>query len=377
MYLGDYTKNDVVYYQWDTTDPSGNSVDPSTSGTLIIYQNSTLAQTESDIAYTVGFDGITGIHDVQVQTSGAFYTVENDYTMVISGCVVEGKTIQATLARFSVQNRHHSELPANLATVSGNLTTHISDFAVHSGALTVHQSDFAIASGKITVHQSDFAVHSGNLTVHQGDFGAVSGNLTIHMGDFTTASGQINDMAAQVVASGDAATAGTGWGATAASDLTSGIVQYIIDTHDTNIDLTLATVSGSLTTHRGDFAVVSGQITALASEIVTSGNAANWDSSTAIAQTDIDWIASGVWEQNIDNGDFVTSGLAGQKFQTLHKVFLGAAQIVPSGDERWMHIYNNATPTGAPDFSFKLLNYSNGDPTVSLQTITGRDRIST
>jgi len=181
----------------------------------------------------------------------------------------------------------------------------------------------------------------------------------------------------QIVASGDASTAGTGWGATGSSTLTSGIVQGIVDTHDTNIVAQTDVLEGHLDiqddnlgdmeldiasmVNNGVFA--SGIASDALSQIVASGNAAGWNSSS-----------SGIWETDISG--ITAAGTPGQKLNNIHNVHLGSAQIAQVSGMYYLNIYDTDTPTGSPVFSTKLLNSAGGAPTVSTTSITGRNRIS-
>lgn len=221
-YLGDFTKYETVYHQWETTDASGNSVNPTSNGTLIAYKNSNAAQSTTGISGFIGWDSFTGIHNLEVDTSGAFFTTGDDYSIVLSGATIDSRTVSSVICRFSIENR--SDTPYN-----------------------------ELVSGSVV--------------------GGVP-------------------------------------------------------------------MSGANTQAIGE-------------------------------------IASGVWEQNVDNGDFTSSGQAGQKLESLHMIFAGACQIVSSGTQRYMRVYNNDTPTGTPIYTFRLWNVASSDPTISTQTITGRNRITT
>lgn len=105
MYLGDFRKNDVVRFLWSTNNGAGGSVTRATNGTISAYKNLDLTQSTAGITDTEDFDGLTGIHAVAIDTSNAFYEAGTDYAVVLSGAVIDGQTVNAVLAHFSIQNR--------------------------------------------------------------------------------------------------------------------------------------------------------------------------------------------------------------------------------------------------------------------------------
>lgn len=413
-YVGDFKKNATVYYMWTTTTASGSAVSPSDYGTMVAYKDDGTSESTTGITVAGAFDGIAGIHNVKVDTSQAFYTVGADYAIVASGMTVDSTNVNAVIMQFSLENRFDTDA---LQTISGDITTlqntvnsNQTEIVRISGVVDTITNNLATVSGNVASMQTDITTIAGDVVNIDGaamrgtDNAALQTTLVTVSGDI--ADGVLaNDISAgalsKIVASGDAATAGTGWGATSASAAvtvsghTPGALTQIVNSGNAagwNSASTQVTVSGhtpgALTqiVNSGNAAGWNGGVTQVTcsgltapalSQIVASGNAENWNSSTALALSDVRWIASGVWQQNVDNGDFITSGWAGQKFSKLFSTFMYASQIVASGDERFMCIYDNNTPAGTPVDTFKLYNFVGGNPTISPQTITGRNRIST
>jgi len=105
-YLGDYIEDDSVYFCWNTNDADGASITRSTDGTISVYKDDDDTQSVAGITDTEDFDGLTGVHNCKIDlSSDAFYATGHDYSVVLSGAVIDGQTVNACLAIFSIENR--------------------------------------------------------------------------------------------------------------------------------------------------------------------------------------------------------------------------------------------------------------------------------
>ena len=107
-YLGDYPKDSLLHFCWGTCDKSGESANPTTAGTIKVYKDDSTSEVGSPTGITDvrAFDGLTGIHNCKIDLSAnAFYATGHDYSVVLTGAVVDGETVNAVLAMFSIQNR--------------------------------------------------------------------------------------------------------------------------------------------------------------------------------------------------------------------------------------------------------------------------------
>jgi len=108
IYLGDYAEDATIDFKWSSNDRFGASITRATDGTVKVYKaNSTDEVTApTGITDSEDFDSLTGIHHCRIDTSAnAFYATGNDYTVVLSGAVIDGQTVNAVLAHFSIENR--------------------------------------------------------------------------------------------------------------------------------------------------------------------------------------------------------------------------------------------------------------------------------
>jgi hypothetical protein len=116
-YLGDFPEDATVMVPFTTSSAAGAAVAPSSgfeAADVVIYKGSSATQKTSTngLTMTSPFDSITGLHVLAIDTSNdtgdaAFWVAGADYTVVLSPDTetVDGQTIVAVLATFSIENR--------------------------------------------------------------------------------------------------------------------------------------------------------------------------------------------------------------------------------------------------------------------------------
>jgi hypothetical protein len=105
MDLGDFASQDTVHFLWSTNGADGASITRATNGTVSVYKANGTTQTTTGITDTEDFDSLTGIHACTIVTTNAFYATGNNYAVVLSGATIDGITVNAVLAHFSIENR--------------------------------------------------------------------------------------------------------------------------------------------------------------------------------------------------------------------------------------------------------------------------------
>lgn len=106
-YLGDYNEDDTVYFLWSSNDLAGASITRATDGTISVYKDNGTTQSTAGITDTEDFDSLTGIHACTIDLSAdAFYATGADYAVVLSAATIDGQTVNAVLAHFSIENRY-------------------------------------------------------------------------------------------------------------------------------------------------------------------------------------------------------------------------------------------------------------------------------
>jgi hypothetical protein len=117
-YLGDFDTGVTVRTMWSSYGADGASITRATNGTISVYKNNGVTQSTSGVTDTEDFDGLTGIHalDIDLSSDGSFYAAGNNFTVVLSAATIDGKTVNAVLAHFSIRNRYN--VPSALGTTA-------------------------------------------------------------------------------------------------------------------------------------------------------------------------------------------------------------------------------------------------------------------
>lgn len=118
MYLGDFRKGDTVRGYWNATGADGASITRATNGTISVYKDGGTTQTTTGVTDTEDFDSVTGLNLFAIATTDSFYTPGSDYAVVLSGATIDGKSVNAVLAHFSLQ-RPRAETPVIGAAQAG------------------------------------------------------------------------------------------------------------------------------------------------------------------------------------------------------------------------------------------------------------------
>ena len=115
--LGNLTEDSSVVFYWNTYDDSGASVTRATDGTVKVRRDDATDCTAGVV--TDGEDDpATGIHKATLDLSGnANLIVAHDYIVYVEGAVIDGDTINAVLARFSIQKRYDSQTGDSFARI--------------------------------------------------------------------------------------------------------------------------------------------------------------------------------------------------------------------------------------------------------------------
>ena len=106
-YLGDYAEDDALYFKWSTNDSDGASVTRSGDGVIRVYKDNDATGTQAGVTNTEDWESHTGIHYCAIDLSAdAYYAVGSDYTVLLQGATIDGQTVNAVLAHFSIENRY-------------------------------------------------------------------------------------------------------------------------------------------------------------------------------------------------------------------------------------------------------------------------------
>jgi len=188
MYLGDYASGSTVHFMWSTNAADGSSITRTTDGTVSVYKADNVTQTTTGVTDTEDFDSLTGIHHCKIVTSDAFYVTATDYTVVLSAATIDGKTVNAVLAHFSIQNRYMR------GTDSANTTTPPTAAAVADAVWDETAADHTSTgtTGK-TLANAASAADASTIAAAVWDITHSSHQLTGSTGESLAAAGTAGD----------------------------------------------------------------------------------------------------------------------------------------------------------------------------------------
>lgn len=149
MYLGDYVSGATIDFKWSSNAADGSSITRATNGTIYVYKANGTTETTTGVTDTEDFDSRTGIHHVRIATTDAFYATGNDYAVVLAGATIDGKTVNAVLAHFSIENRNQrvDVRQWNGTAVATPATAGYPAVTVKSGTGT---GEISLSSGQVT-----------------------------------------------------------------------------------------------------------------------------------------------------------------------------------------------------------------------------------
>lgn len=143
MYLGDFAEDATVHVPWASFGADGASITRATNGTISVYKGNGTTQTTAGITDTEDFDSLTGIHWVTIDTSAdAFYATGQNYSVVLSGATIDGETVNAVLATFSIENRRFVT-PPTAAAIRTEMDDNSTKFAAIVADTNELQTDWA------------------------------------------------------------------------------------------------------------------------------------------------------------------------------------------------------------------------------------------
>lgn len=106
MYLGDFADNQTIHFAWNSCDQDGESITRAVNGTIHVYKNDAAGtEVTTGVTDTEDFDSLTGVHYCKIVTTDAFYAAGADYTVILKASTIDGETVNAVLAHFSIENR--------------------------------------------------------------------------------------------------------------------------------------------------------------------------------------------------------------------------------------------------------------------------------
>lgn len=104
MYLGDFAEDATLDFKWSTNDAAGASITRATDGTVSVYVGNSTTQLTTGVTDTEDFDSLTGVHHCRIDlSSSATYAPGSECQVVLSAATIDGETVNAVLAHFSIE----------------------------------------------------------------------------------------------------------------------------------------------------------------------------------------------------------------------------------------------------------------------------------
>ncbi len=108
-YIGDIVEDATVAFSWNSFNAPGASVTRATDGTVKVRRHDDGTDCTGTSVTDTEDTPATGIHECKIDTNdNVNYTPGNDYTVWLDGAVIDGQTVNAALATFSIENRYTS-----------------------------------------------------------------------------------------------------------------------------------------------------------------------------------------------------------------------------------------------------------------------------
>lgn len=105
MYLGDHLPGQPVKFPWSTNAKTGGATARSVAGSIRVYKGGSTTEFTSGVTDTANFDAVTGLQYGTLDTTDPFYVAHEDYSIALIGAIIDGETVNAILACFSILNR--------------------------------------------------------------------------------------------------------------------------------------------------------------------------------------------------------------------------------------------------------------------------------
>ena len=104
LHLGDFAEDATVDFKWSTQSAAGASITRATNGTVSVYIGNGTTQLTAGVTDTEDFDSVTGIHHCRIDLSAdAAYATGSECQVVLSGATIDGESVNAVLAHFSIE----------------------------------------------------------------------------------------------------------------------------------------------------------------------------------------------------------------------------------------------------------------------------------
>lgn len=195
-YLGDFNPGQTVHFLWDTNSGAGASITPATPGTVSVYKNNGTTQSVAGVTDTRTFDALTGIQacTIDLSADGTFYSAGANFSVVLSASTIDGQTVNAVIAHFSIEDRNIKANVTQYGGTNGTFAagrpevnmTHIAGSAVSATTAQLGVNLVNIAGAAVNTATAQLGVNTVNAGGTAWGSGAITA-ASIASGAFTAA----------------------------------------------------------------------------------------------------------------------------------------------------------------------------------------------
>lgn len=209
VYLGELIDGGTHDFMFTTVNGSGVPTTLAGTPVLSVYKDNSTTETTTGPTLTADFDTRTGLNQVRLVLTDAFYVADTDYSVVITTGTVNGNSVVGyVVAQFSIQNRGvdwgNIQRPTTAVDLSGtdiqlvDTTTTNTDMVGTDDALLAASAPTNFGDLAITVTTGLVSVGTNNDKTGY----SISGTITTLDG--------LNDVAATDIVSAGAITTSSG-----------------------------------------------------------------------------------------------------------------------------------------------------------------------
>lgn len=105
-YLGDVIEDDTIYFSFTSHKADGTPITLAGTPVLSVYKDDNATPSTAGITLTVDHNSTTGLNNVKIILTDAFYVTSSNYSVVITTGTVDGVSVVGyEVAYFPIQNR--------------------------------------------------------------------------------------------------------------------------------------------------------------------------------------------------------------------------------------------------------------------------------
>lgn len=107
-YIGNFNAGGTIRFYFNTQKADGTPITLAGSPAVAVYKDASDTQSTAGVTLNVGFDSVTGLHQVIIDTSadGTFYSAGSDFSVQLTAGTVDSVSVAGKVLRsFSLANR--------------------------------------------------------------------------------------------------------------------------------------------------------------------------------------------------------------------------------------------------------------------------------